>query len=261
MEPKRGSPLNPHHPGHQPLSNESCVLRLTLVHEITDLRLHYRTGANGQVDWGRIGPIGYINVRGMAGFTASENPREDVEAIHAVLSSVLTELEDCDGIILDITLNSGGYEEVQMAISSHFVDEPRLAFVKLALDAEGAEPQSFYLFPAVGKRYLGPVSLVTSDFTVSAGEDFTLAMRELPHVTHRGARTRGAFSDMLEKRLPNGWTLTLSNEAYLDLDGRNLEGIGVEPDVSMPIFEAGNLDHCQVGAIFKIVDAMIAGEH
>ena len=218
----------------------------------------YETGAQRQVLWGRLGWIGYINVSGMGGFAESEDLADEVPGVHALMSRILTELADTDGIILDVTFNTGGYDEVQMAIASHFVDEPRLAFTKRTLDLEGAEPQAFYLHPAEGTRYLGPVSLVTSDFTVSAGEDFTLGMRELPHVTHRGARTRGSFSDILEKRLPNGWLLGLSNEAYLDVDGNNLEGIGVTPDVRVPIFVTGNVVASHVEAIFAIADMMNA---
>lgn len=220
----------------------------------------YREGDNEQIVWGRIGPLGYVNVRGMGGFADSDHPRVEAAATHAVLSTVLTELADVEGLVLDITLNSGGYEEVQMALSSHFTDEARVAFRKRTLDLDGAATQTFHLFPAEGPRFLGPVCLVTSDFTVSAGEDFTLAMRQLPHVTHVGSRTRGAFSDILDKVLPNGWMLSLSNEAYLDVGGNNLEGVGVEPEVSIPVFVEGEVQRSHVDAIYRVVDGMLAGE-
>ena len=34
-------------------------------------------------------------------------------------------------------------------------------------------------------------------------------MRALPNVVQVGGTTRGAFSDMIEKPLPNGWSLNL----------------------------------------------------
>lgn len=228
------------------------------------LQGEFRTGAQEQVVWGRIGPIGYLNIRGMGGFSESEDPRDEVLGVHALLSEVIAELADCEGLVLDITTNSGGYDEVQMAIASHFVDERRPAFRKLPLDVHGPRsvaPQTFELFPADGPRFLRPVCLVTSDFSVSAAEDFTLGMRELPHVTHVGARTRGAFSDILEKRLPNGWVLALSNEAYLDVEGRNYEGHGVPPEHEVPIFVAGSVETSHLDAIYAIVDAMLAGEY
>ena len=226
----------------------------------------FHQDADEQVLWGRLGPLGYVNVFGMGGFSDNEDEDDmlaEVAAVHQVMSKILTELADCDGIILDITMNSGGYEEVQMAISSHFVDERRIGFRKIPLDVQGSktvEPQSFYLFPAAGKRYLGPVSLVTSDYTVSAGEDFTMAMRQLPHVTHRGSRTRGAISDILNKRLPNGWELALSNEAYLDVDGHCWEAKGISPQVSVPVFTREDIEYAHHDAILEIADAMLAFE-
>lgn len=218
----------------------------------------YEVGAQDQVLWGRIGPLGYINLRGMGGFAPNDEFEEEVPGVHSLMSRVLDDLSDCEGIILDITMNSGGYDEVQMAISSHFTDQRRVGFRKVPLDADGVEPQPFYLYPAEGKRYLGPVRLVTSDYTVSAGEDFTLAMRELPHVTHVGVATRGAFSDILTKLLPNGWTLNLSNEAYLDVDGNNWEVKGVPPDEHVPIFTRDDLMYSHHDAILEIADRMIA---
>ena len=221
----------------------------------------FQTGAFEQGVWGKVGEVGYVSVRGMGGFDESEDPRDEVRGVHRLLGKVLTELADCKGLVLDITLNSGGYDEVQMAIASHFTDRRRPAFRKIPLDAKGrvVKPQTFYLEPAKGPRFTGPIALVTSDYTVSAGEDFTLAMRELPHVTHVGSRTRGAFSDILEKALPNGWKLGLSNEAYLDLRGTNYESTGVAPEVEIPIFVLGAVHTSHAAAIRRIVDTMTKG--
>jgi carboxyl-terminal processing protease len=77
---------------------------------------------------------------------------------------------------------------------------------------------------------------------MSAAEGFTLTMRAFPTVTHAGETTRGALSDLLERPLPNGWTLTLSNEVVLDADGESWERRGIPPDLPMDVFESGNLD-------------------
>jgi carboxyl-terminal processing protease len=77
---------------------------------------------------------------------------------------------------------------------------------------------------------------MTSNVTVSAAEILTLAMRALPNVTHVGETTRGSLSDMLAKRLPNGWSVTLSNEVYLDAHGKGWEGAGIAPSLAIPVF-------------------------
>jgi C-terminal processing protease CtpA/Prc len=94
-----------------------------------------------------------------------------------------------------------------------------------------------YLSPR-GRQYLGPVLLLTSASTVSGGEVFALAMRSLPQVTLLGEPTQGAFSDVLEKRLTNGYAVGLANEYYLDPEGRSFETLGVPVDVEVVQFDA-----------------------
>jgi len=219
----------------------------------------YTLVANGNMVWGRIGTIGYMNVLGMGGFSGSEDMDVEKEAIHEAMEEMVAALADTEGMIVDVTLNTGGYDEVQLAIASHFTDEPVLAFTKFPVEAEDVEPQSFFVEPALRGRYRKPVSLVTSDFTVSASEDFTLAMRSIDTVTHRGMRTRGAFSDVLEKALPNGWTVTLSNEVYLDAEGRHWEGYGITPEDPIAIFDPADIGNSHPNAILKLAASMASG--
>ena len=93
-------------------------------------------------------------------------------------------------------------------MAGHFTDTRQLSHTKVPHNAPGVAPQAFYVEPAGGVRYLKPVTLLTSDVTVSAAEIFTMAMRALPTVTHRGDTTFGALSDILAKPLPNGSTVS-----------------------------------------------------
>lgn len=40
--------------------------------------------------------------------------------------------------------------------------------------------------------------------------------------------------DTLERHLPNGWHLTLSNEAYQAFDGEVYEDVGIPPHIRLP---------------------------
>jgi C-terminal processing protease CtpA/Prc len=57
--------------------------------------------------------------------------------------------------------------------------------------------------------------------TASAAEVVTLSLMPFPYVTYVGEPTKGMSSDLLERRLPNGWTFDLANERYLSIDGVN----------------------------------------
>lgn len=186
--------------------------------------------ANRRILWGRIGRVGYINVLTMGGF-APGGDAADTRALDMALDDAFRDFRGADGVIVDVSNNRGGYDWVSLALASRFADAPRVAFTK---QAGGAAPQTFTLRPGAAPGFRGPVALVTSDITVSAGEVFTLAMRALPQVTHWGGTTRGALSDQLSKPLPNGWTLTLPAELYRQPDGVAPEGRGIAPTRRWP---------------------------
>jgi carboxyl-terminal processing protease len=99
---------------------------------------------------------------------------------------------------------------------------------------------------------------MTSNVTVSAAEIFTMAMRALPNVTHVGQTTRGSLSDVLTKRLPNGWTVTLSNEVYLDAAGKAWEGLGIPPQTLIQVFAQSEPVAAPLRAIKALVDCIRA---
>jgi len=55
-------------------------------------------------------------------------------------------------------------------------------------------------------------------------------------VTRIGENTQGVFSDVLDRRLPNGWTFGLPNEVYRTPEGRTFDGTGIPPDIAVPVF-------------------------
>lgn len=206
--------------------------------------------ANRRILWGRIGRIGYINIVAMGAFADTDD--DDVAVLDAALDAALTDFRDLPGVIVDVTNNRGGYDALGLRIAGRFAARPAAAFVKQPVGVDGPG-QPFRVSPAAGVRYTGPVTLLTSDITVSAAETFTLAMRALPNVRHAGGRTRGALSDQLTKPLPNGWTLTLPAETYTAPDGRRYEGTGIDPRVTVAPFAP---DHAR--AIADIAAAMTA---
>ncbi|MEM6327413.1 MAG: S41 family peptidase [Bacteroidota bacterium] len=194
--------------------------------------------------WGRRGRIGYLQIGGMGGEALGDGlpPDARLAAVQEVLDRALTDLADTDALLLDVALNQGGSDAVGLAIAGHFANAPSPGLTKTAHGASTLAPQVVRVRPTTGVRYLKPVTLLTTDVTLSAAETFTLQMRALPTVTHVGEVTRGALSDVLFKSLPNGWTLQLSNEVYRDGDGVLWESRGITPDVPITVFTSGNLE-------------------
>ncbi|MBX2797385.1 MAG: winged helix-turn-helix domain-containing protein, partial [Myxococcales bacterium] len=78
----------------------------------------------------------------------------------------------------------------------------------------------------------GPVAVLTDTFTASAAEVFTLAMRAQPGVTIVGEPSMGAFSDGVNRELPNGWVYGIAIGDWRDGNDVSFEGQGVPVDVA-----------------------------
>jgi carboxyl-terminal processing protease len=196
--------------------------------------------ANGRLFWGRVGEIGYLNLLSMERLSRW-GLRDDETVLDAALDQAIAAFAGARAVIVDVSYNLGGYDRVSHHVAGRFADARRLAFTKVGFGAHNVEPQPIYVEPSKRARYLGPVYLVTSDATVSAGETFTLFMRALPNVVHVGTTTRGALSDLIEKPLPNGWALALAGEIYRDPQGENYEVRGIPPQVEFDMFPPDEL--------------------
>ena len=91
--------------------------------------------------------------------------------------------------------------------------------------------------PSPRPGFRGPVAELIGPYTLSAGETFTQAvMGRTPHITRIGENTQGVFSDVLDRRLPNGWSFGLPNEVYRTPEGTAFDGLGIPPDIAVPVF-------------------------
>jgi C-terminal processing protease CtpA/Prc len=98
---------------------------------------------------------------------------------------------------------------------------------------------------------------LTGPSTVSAGETFTQAlMGRTPHITRIGENTQGVFSDVLGRRLPNGWRFGLPNEVFLTPDGKAFDGPGIPPDIQVPVFAASDLAAGKDPAMAKAIEVL-----
>lgn len=206
------------------------------------LRGKGQMAGEGYVQYGLIGPdTGYLGFLTMAGFADGSigDLQADLAAMHDILDAAIARFDQAKvaRVVVDLSLNFGGYDEIALAIASRFATDPVFALSEYPYDATNPLQLRRTVMPSPRARYTGPLTLLTSDMTVSAGEILTLALRALPQTTHAGTATRGAFSDVLEKELPNGWVLELSNEVYADHRGIVWEGEGVRPDHPLAVFE------------------------
>ena len=217
-------------------------------HAAVELLDTEESAADDDIVYGLIdGDIAYLAIRSMSGYSKSEADR--------ALRKALKRFEGTRALIIDVSFNDGGYDMTARTIAAHFAASRTLGYFKYPGDFGDSERQAIYVEPSGDKPYAGPIYLIAGRNTVSAAEIFVLSMRALPNVTQIGEPTDGSLSDILSKPLPNGWSLSLSNEVYLDSNGLGWEGIGIPPHVPVAM-DSGFRDVSErdVAAVRRVVD-------
>ena len=152
------------------------------------------------------------------------------------IDHILEEFKNCTGIIIDVRSNAGGSDIKAGLIASRFYDETRnYGYFRTRNGIRHSDfSKRFYtsLNPSSNARPDIPVVLLTDQSVGSAGEDFTLMLRILSHVTvvgdYTGANPGGSPRPI---ELQNGWIqfiptglqFTMDNESYIDT--------GIKPDI------------------------------
>ena len=221
--------------------------------------------ANRRIQYGMASEsVGYIAMLSVGLYASGDDigAEDNLAAFTAEMDQALASLKSngAEALILDLSVNFGGYDYISRAAARYFTTRPVEIYSKLALDADRLESRTPYALSPTELSFGGPVYVLTSDATVSGGETLTLALRAIETVHHYGEPTRGALSNKLEKTLPNGWSVSLSNEAYYDHEGALWEGRGVPPTCPLPVFESENPLASHRAAVSQLVEHANAGE-
>jgi hypothetical protein len=197
--------------------------------EVADTGLSYGFAAPG------VGYVSIAHMKVLPGFGTS------LEAFAAkAFVPVAAAMAPARTIIVDIRTNPGGSDLIGLAYAGYFTATPVPVLSKTTRTSTGYSASLHHVLQPQGGPVLSQrVILLTGPLTASAAEIFTLAMRDLPQVTVLGAPTAGALSDILDVTLPNGWTLGLSHQRYLDQRGTLFEAVGIPPDLVRPVDIAG----------------------
>jgi Peptidase family S41/Tricorn protease C1 domain len=169
---------------------------------------------------------GYVRINLMIGISNKE--------LNSILDEIVENFVNVEGVIIDVRFNSGGYDNYSFQIAGRFADEKRLVHYKCTKKKKGfTDLKTYYLEPSGTNQIVKPIVVLTSDLSRSATDVFVLAMKQLPYVTIIGDNTYGIFSDVKEWKLPNGWRYTYSSQKFLTPEMKNLEGVGITPDIKM----------------------------
>ena len=226
--------------------------------------LHLADGGtpSGPGTGGRTGAVGYLRIHSFNGYSDDQEFLKQVDALETALDGIFKDSAKLTGLVIDVRINGGGSDVFGISIASRLATEEYLAYSKVARNDihdpdHRTPPQPVMVHVSQRAGFRGHVVLLTSADSVSAAETFTMALLDRrPHVVRVGSNTQGVFSDVLGRKLPNGWTFGLPNEIYLTKDGRAFDGSGVPPDIEVPIFPEQDLASGRDSALEKALELL-----
>jgi len=212
------------------LSYRNRQLKILKVQEDYDLEVtkHYLTfykQVTPNIGFGKLSQnLVYINIKGTDGLTSVEKEME----------KIMADVADAQGLIIDIRGFYGGYDPVSQYLAGCFASSKKLYMTTKKRNgpdhANFTQSFDWLAEPRTSSPYTKPIVLLTSRFTQSAGETFTLALNQFNHVKTLGDTTAGSFSDNPNFELYNGWIFSVSVGDYRTANGESYEGIGLAPN-------------------------------
>ncbi len=170
--------------------------------------------------------IGYLHIADL----------KDGSEPHAqAIDAFLREFASAQALVIDVRANPGGSGRNHEIVASRFADRRRQYMqsqTRYGPKHDDLWPPEYSAVEPDGPiQFTRPVVLLIHRHTASGPEEFTLAMRVLPHVTVVGDLTEGALSSQFPDRLPNGWTLWVAFKVTRDHEGICWDGLGIPPDL------------------------------
>jgi C-terminal processing protease CtpA/Prc len=174
-----------------------------------------------------------------------EIPSFDHEQASEDFAALIDNLDETivKGMIIDVRYNAGGSSSIVKPMVACLIDEavtsPIMKFRHFigAYEAWGKESvwetTSNQIQPRDGKRYLGPLVVLTGGLTNSSSEDFAIELHTGGRATLVGQITSGSAGNALISSLPGGGTLRVATFTALIPGGEEYVGVGVTPDVEV----------------------------
>lgn len=233
--------LNDAHVSFQPLDDAFPIYRTAKYGQLFRdgyrnfspnlIKEKYLTNVSGNeydVKFGDIGEdIGYLQLQIFS---------DDLKLMEERLKEINERFSSKTKIIIDIRNNYGGEDELGRMIASYFANSNYTYMTSAFKSGPGTNDfdaqRKWRVSPNEKSKISGKkLYVLTNNLSISAAETFVLAIRETPNCIVLGDKTAGAFSDVISREMPNGWTYRLPIGEYLDKNGKSWEGIGLNPDV------------------------------
>ena len=133
------------------------------------------------------------------------------------------------GLIIDLRTNGGGQLTITGQMSG-WLHADRQAYAVVY----GRFSNTRYFMLPAPKAYLGPVVMLIGPGSASAAELFSGVAQEKGRAVIVGQTSRGAVTGTRPIELPDGGLVRVGTIVMTTPDGKQLEGVGVVPDIEVP---------------------------
>ena len=155
-------------------------------------------------------------------------------------TAALTTLEQqhVRGVIIDLRDNPGGLIDAAIAISEQLLPQGQVI-----VTVRGRSAADMHVFKADGGRYNNstlPVVCLVNSGSASASEIFAGALQAHHRATLVGEQTYGKASvqSVMELALSKGCAIRLTTGFYYTPDNKLIHGVGLSPDVVVPMAQS-----------------------
>lgn len=188
---------------------------------------------------GVLGNVGYISIGSWTTdpSTLKYKTIGDTLNVEASFDEVLTILTKLPNIIVDVRSNSGGNEMFARAFASRFISQstPYEKVMNYNNKTSHFDIEHTKIMEPSTKQmnYTGNIYVLSGPSVFSSNESFVLMMKKVQNAKVVGMKTYGGSGNPNPHKLSNGVIVNLPSWLAYTLDGKLIEGNGVEPDIEI----------------------------
>lgn len=171
------------------------------------------------------GNVSYIDLRGFG----------PVEVVGAAYDSAMSLVAGTNALILDLRQNGGGEPDGVAYLLSHFFAEGDARHLNDIYNRPDNTTRQYWTIPSAMPRFSGPIYVLTSHYTFSAGEECAYDLQTQKRATLVGETTGGGANPGDNVSLGHGFIAFIPTSRSINpITKTNWEHVGVKPDVAVP---------------------------
>lgn len=185
----------------------------------------------------------------------------DTTGLEHSLDDILSKLTKLPYLIIDVRSNSGGNEAFAKKFASRFINKPT-PYEKVKIYNKKTSEFDILVTKIIEPNakqinYSGNIYVLSGPSVYSSNESFILMMKQIENAKVIGMNTYGGSGNPVSHALSNGVIINLPSWQAYSLDGKMIEGNGVEPDIEI---KTTRKDFLTKDTLFESVLMMI-GSH